>query len=754
MTDFGQSKLTDKCVDSLEILLTNHHYLPFIHLLYTLIPYHLKQYEILLSNSKLLNLLSQLFANYSKETISLIYHQISRFSNQENKLKLIICWTELLFKVIITIAKANSNSWFNSCAKKFQQFGYIFEKIAIILYMDNELLGLYLKYLSEYQFDNQFLKIQNSGWMSSMFNLNSSSNKKYEFVTPLHVIYKQNATNVWLGWLIIQSDIIRFDKYWDQIVNDISDNPVITPEIAIKSISKKNSEQNISTDLLPINSLSILTMNSPSNPPNELEPYIWFKFFQFYFTNTQSNRSVGELFISEDKVKKLVNKLNSLVDYHLKQWLKCDANGSAVNDIDDNLTKLYRAYISWLEDSQLHEVFVNINELPPQYLKDILKCAISNTEFISFRHKYFSIKVIETSISEISNLWTQIHSTFNKFDVFVEDYYKSYAIENEEPLSAPEVKKSNLDSFNIDIETINNSSALLLLIQHNVRVILEEAKFFESLLNKFVDLNKKLVQLLPDLYPKIKKDIKLTATCDKDNYDAYGCAGPAVFNIEITEAIINQHSEKSIERNRIDFENIIIQLIETPSNKVVLASLFIEKSIPLLLDCYDFHDKDSQIERSLLGSLLSWINDTNYMYAPSKRMFTNLLESLETISEQRCDETNQFILETAINHPKMNEYMTPYLTPSKTSTKCFLDMYKMIDQKLLTTPPQVSFVLLSKFDVSLWFRNASPEQRLSLIQVVGNAINKFGHNPKDEYLMILELYRKHWKWMCEWSPLF
>ncbi|CAG2105434.1 unnamed protein product [Medioppia subpectinata] len=251
------------------------------------------------------------------------------------------------------------------------------------------------------------------------------------------------------------------------------------------------------------------------------------------------------------------------------------------------------------------------------------------------------------------------------------------------------------------------------------------------------------MQSLPDLYPNIKKEVKLKISCDKDSYDPNGCTGPALFNIEFIEATLNQHSLKSIERNRIDFENTIAQLIETPSSKVVLASLFIEKSIPILLNSYDFHNEDTHIERSLLGSILSWINDTNYMYPPSKRMFTNLLDSLGSIAEIRCDETNQFVLETAINYPKIIEYMAPRLLPSNTSTQCFLNMYQLIEQKLTKTPPQVSFVLLSKFDVSLWFRNASHEQCLSLIQVLGNALNSFGNKPKDEYLMVFGLYRKH-----------
>ncbi|CAG2184258.1 unnamed protein product, partial [Oppiella nova] len=111
----------------------------------------------------------------------------------------------------------------------------------------------------------------------------------------------------------------------------------------------------------------------------------------------------------------------------------------------------------------------------------------------------------------------------------------------------------------------------------------------------------------PDLYPNIKKEIKLKISCEKDSYDPNGCTGPALFNIEFIEATLNQHSLKSIERNRIDFENTISQLIETPSNKVVLASLFIEKAIPILIESYDFHIEDNQIERSLLGSILSWI---------------------------------------------------------------------------------------------------------------------------------------------------
>ena len=79
--------------------------------------------------------------------------------------------------------------------------------------------------------------------------------------------------------------------------------------------------------------------------------------------------------------------------------------------MDDRLAKLYRAYILWLEDSQLHDVFVNTDELPVQYLKDLLKCAIANTDYHNFADNYINLNRIQIEVSKIYNLWTELHST-------------------------------------------------------------------------------------------------------------------------------------------------------------------------------------------------------------------------------------------------------------------------------------------------------------------------------------------------------
>jgi hypothetical protein len=162
---------------------------------------------------------------------------------------------------------------------------------------------------------------------------------------------------------------------------------------------------------LPINSWATQAINSPSDPPSDLEPYMWFKFFTSFFTSSDSSSSIGLKFISEETRKKLINKLNLLINFHHKLWLSSDSNESKSYKIHDQLTKLYRAYVLWLEDSQLHEVFINVDELPPQYLKNLLKCAIANTSFNEFQTDYIDIKHIEIEASNCYNLWLDLRST-------------------------------------------------------------------------------------------------------------------------------------------------------------------------------------------------------------------------------------------------------------------------------------------------------------------------------------------------------
>ena len=213
--------------------MANQHNIPLIHLLYTFIPLHLDKYKSLISNQKLINSLSYLFAQYNKELSSLIGHQLLKLSDKQYKLKLLVCWTEFLFEIIGSILKTSANSWFSSGHSRLQQIANIFEKISIYVYLDSKLKELYLRYLADNPYDIQSWKLPTSSWFSSIFSWGSSSIKKCEWITPLHLIHKQNQ-NVWLGWILIESDTLRTDKIWDELVNEISANSEADIETALK----------------------------------------------------------------------------------------------------------------------------------------------------------------------------------------------------------------------------------------------------------------------------------------------------------------------------------------------------------------------------------------------------------------------------------------------------------------------------------------------------------------------------------------
>jgi hypothetical protein len=232
---FFYSSSIEKCIDSIEMLLSNQHNIPVLHILYCFIPFHIKQYKVLLSNSKFITSLSIMFAELNKEVVGLISHQLTKIEDKQNKLKLLICWTELLFEVIGSILKSYTSSWFSSSLSKLQQIAFIFDKIAIFVYLDEKLRNSYIQYLSENPYDIHSWKLPNtSNWFSSLLNWSSGSTKKCEWVTPLHLIQRQNQSYIWLGWLLIESDSLRMDKIWDDIVLEISVNSNYNMEIVIK----------------------------------------------------------------------------------------------------------------------------------------------------------------------------------------------------------------------------------------------------------------------------------------------------------------------------------------------------------------------------------------------------------------------------------------------------------------------------------------------------------------------------------------
>lgn len=751
MTDFGHSLSTlEKWNDTFISLVSSQHFVPAMHILFCYFPLYAQRSADMISNPKFLAALTNLIICDGNEVLEkllgLLKSQLDRLTTT-NKVQLLSAWINILYEISGSVLKQWSSSWFMETSKGLQQIAFLMDNIIMMSFPDEDLRSAIIKQLRKMPVDIHSWKTSSSKWFSSLFSWGSSNFiRKCEWISPLHVLHQQFPTYVWLGWAVIRCDSLKMEKIWDDIVLVFSNHLEEPLEDVVRDVCEEHKRTPIPLTMLPINAWATQTLNVPSN--HSIQPLIWLNFFSNFFSNTPSGGSFGLKFLNEEMTKKLKIKLNSLIDEHYKLWSSGNAENNVETCQNDELTKLYRAYLIWFEDPQLHDAFIDIEHLPRQYLGNLLKSVITDQNRQSWSH-YVDFGDIKSQTKQLLMSWSDVRLTLERSllnGVQFQNKLDPEVVTHERPVLPPEKKELNENFSAIEEAAINSSgNALLALVQHNIRIVLEEAKFFESRTVKYGELNRRFVDLFPTLYQNVQREIRLKVGCEKDGYDASGCTGAAIITLEFSEALENTQVAKQIERHKIEIENAIAELLDTPSSKVVKAALFVEKCIPLILKNCDIKICDrNDLGASLLHSLLSWINESSEVtYAPTKQLFTTLLDVLGSGMESKRDECSLFILQTAISHPNIIEYLAPRFVPSKCSPECFLEMYQLLQEQLKQCPEHVSFVMLSKFDVSCWFKNAPPPLCYKLIDILGKALFAFGNSPSENKLMILGLYRKH-----------
>ena len=331
------------------------------------------------------------------------------------------------------------------------------------------------------------------------------------------------------------------------------------------------------------------------------------------------------------------------------------------------------------------------------------------------------------------------------------------------------------NQFTVDFDgqkSEQDISIVFVIIHQIVDNIVEEARFVENQLEKFNTLNVEFCKdILPKLYHDVSRDLIQRISCDRSEFDPSGCTKPAAIKFEFIESLLNNYIKQKLDRNRAEMDTIITSLIEdVPGQKVVASIYFMQKIANYLLRFYidgsypqrsENNNQQQRIQR-LFETMSGWINSINLIgikYHLTGQLLDIFLDMLQKLSTNYVDEINHFYLNTALQRSvsmSLTQQLAPCLTPSKTSPKMFIQMYKLIGSRLnqqhqqqqqqhLTSPPQSIFVLLSKFDVATWLQlsHLKDEQRLDLLECLFQCFTFFGPNPSDDYLVIYDLYRKH-----------
>ncbi|XP_015788920.1 ectopic P granules protein 5 homolog [Tetranychus urticae] len=756
MTEKGHSVLTFE--DDIEIiiyLLNYKCYIPCIRILECLLPVYKSKLNDLATNAKFVSTFYQLLMLDTSRVVDCLIGVIKKqIEGERDKKELTIFWIKLLCELAHLVFQKYSASWFVASPRGLQQLVNIFDQISSFIFLDDFLMETVIDTFAQHMPDLQNTKQPQQGvsrWIPW-----TSNNKKCDWTTPFHYFWEKFPDKIWFAFLVAQADSLRMEKIWESIVNELSTNIDMFADFAIKSICDRFYRTPIPIALLPINEWAKTIIDCP--PSHPLLPFLWFNFFSNFFANSPTGGSCGLRLVPENLLKRLKTKLDVLIDYHHKTLTEPRKDFAAGMSEKDNhfhteMVKFYRAAILWLQDYHLHDAFVDVDHLTPQYQVEMLKFVMNSidTTFKSF--------VDESKIEDQAAYfvkWLYDLKNINK-DVFTENISRDDPNNIDETLSRlkiekvgpPEEKIPNIMFYDIEsIEFLKRTpGAVMKYLRDNIRTIMEEKSYFDNRTQRLYNLSVSLVDAINNLYQNCKKETQLKLPCDKDGYDPDGCSGVAIITIEFMEAVENAETVKNIERIRNDFNNLVTELLELPSDKSICASIFIEKCIPLLMNDMDKTSSADPCE-SLLRFYLTWIEENSSLnFAPSKNLFNLLIDSLTFDQELQRDNNSHFLLQTSLDKPIIIEYLAPRLAPSRCTINCFLSMYEMIQKNLYKTPPHILFVLLSKFDVSNWLKVASDEKIHQFLNLLINALFAFGQDPDSDKTMLLGLYRKHLQYM-------
>ena len=629
MTERGhRPDLLEQNLDLLIQFIESKNYVQSLSILFWFIPLNIDQSEKMISNNRFIAAMNGLITSEINEAldrlIGLILWQLK--VHRETKNKLLLFWFNLIFEMTTHVIKSSSwsSSLFRTSTKNCQKLVKIFDTLIELNSKDECLLKALISFASSKKYDETFskqLSTGSSGFFSWLPLTSGSSlmNKKCEWVTSLHVLCQKYPDTLWLRWLVIRSDMNKMEDIWINIINEMDENFEMTPEEAVKKVTASKNVSCIPLNLLPINSLIDLILSSPVD--HCILPEMVFDFFKCFFSSSSTGGSIGLRFIEPSTIEALKKKIASLADHHHKEWSSAGTKRQISYHCEN--TKLYRAFGLWLEESNLHDPYVDVKSLPKQFNVQLLMVAMDGTNDPHIMDIYVDSNVIFERENFFKHLWLQVKefnantfktiSKWNEINVEIKD----------DPVKCPSSKDIDVETFVTTVSEVENSClALRSLLQHIIRNIIDESNGYKNRIEKFNTLNTSFLSLIREQYKNVEREITRRSTCDKDENSSEidSCSGAAIICLKFTEGSQNVQVTKEIERNRIEFKKILLELLETPSSNIINSVIHTEKCVQLLFQ--STNKNDQELTQNLLKYFNEYLDQNREMkkYPPTKHL--------------------------------------------------------------------------------------------------------------------------------------
>jgi len=741
MTDIGQKlDALESNLDLICHLMRNKIYVPALKIIEFFIPLHIRNLENISNHPKFNALFNQLLIseeNYIYDRIvGLIRDQLNANKDKpEQSNNLISFWINFMCNQTTIIMKQNQNSWFINSNRGLHHVCYVLDQLILNVFRNEELRKTVIDLVSVKSSEMQALKIPQSNSLTSWLPLNNMNKKSDDWTTPLHCFYEKYNQNIYFSFILIKADYLKIEKLWEEILFQMAINTSQTIDQVLKNVCNNFNVSQLPYNFLPVNAWAKLAIDCPNDHP--LMSLILFNFFVSFFSSSNNGGSLGLRTVSKVLLRNVKTKINQLTDIHSKQMMKSIANEQeSPNDV--KLSHLYKAFQLWIEDNHLHDAFVDLNHLPPDYMVDFLRTVFTNNTHII--DKYVDNKLIDNQIQKAYKWWLEV-SYLKTDQVLIDDQEiikkeQILKFSKIEKLEMPVYKEKNkrkelwIDFKNKEVDVIID------ILKSKIECVMEETRLFDQKLDKLAMLNVNFLSALTELHKNVPKTMIIHTGCDQSD----GCTGASQITLEFKEDKKDESKQQLINSNRLDYHYLLKELMQTPSKRVIDCAICLRT---FLLRFQQETNRNSS--KQLLSYFLTFLEDDEVItFAPAGNIFNLLIDSLNLNILFR-DETTYYMMMTAIKYPKLTQYFATRLYPTDCSAESFLKMYSLIQQNLFKAPSHILFVMLSKFDLNGWLKKATNEQIQQMLNSLKEALNCLGQSPENDKLILLGLYRKHFQ---------
>ena len=741
MTDIGQKLDTlDSNLDLICHLLRNKIYVPALKILEFFIPLHIKNLETISNHLKFNSLFNQLLISEEKyiydRLVGLIRNQLQAAQkNQEQCNQLISFWITFICNQTTNIMKQNQNSWFINSNRGLHHVCYVLDQLILNVFTNEELRKTVIDLISVKSSEMQALKIPQSNALTSWLPLNNANKRSEDWTTPLHCLYEKYNKNIYFSFILIKADYLKIEKLWEEILFQMAINTSLTIDQVLKNVCTNFNVSQLPHNFLPVNAWAKLAIECPDDHP--LMALILFNFFVSFFSSSNNGGSLGLRTVSKLLLRNVKTKINQLSDTYSKQLMKSIVNEKA-NESDNKLGHIFAAFQLWIEDNHLHDAFVDLNHLSPNYMVDFLRTVFTNNTHII--EKYVDCNLINSQIEQSYKWWLEVsYLKTDQVELNNKELIKQQqltSLSKIEKLEMPIYKEKNKRK-ELWIDLKNKDLAVIIdILKSKIECVMEETRSFDQKLEKLAMLNVNFLSALSDLHKNVPKTQIIHMACEESE----GCTGASQITFEFKEDKKDEAKQQLINANRLDYHYLLKELMQTPSKRVIDCAICLRTFL------IRFQQETNQNpSKQLLSFFLTFLDDNEVItFAPASSIFNLLIDSLNLNILFR-DETTLYMMMTAIKYPKLTQYFATRLYPTDCSAENFLKMYSLIQQNLFNAPSHILFVMLSKFDLNGWLKKATNEQIEQMLNSLKEALNVLGQTPENDKLILLGLYRKHFQ---------